>query len=135
MRTIGKFCAALATIGIVLAAPLAQASADVSFDLGDVSVDVNFGPPPARAEPVPPPRHGYAWAPGYWRLEGHHHEWVGGHWIKAHQGQAWQPDHWTQVGRHWHYEPGHWSRAGREHHEQDRHEADRGHDEHHNRWH
>jgi YXWGXW repeat-containing protein len=48
-----------------LAAPgAAQARTDVS---------ISIGPPAPIYEPVPPPRVGYIWAPGYWDWNGHRH--------------------------------------------------------------
>jgi hypothetical protein len=45
-----------------------------------VSVNINIGaPPPPRAEPLPPPRHGYVWIPGFWDWDGHRHFWREGH--------------------------------------------------------
>jgi WXXGXW repeat (2 copies) len=29
--------------------------------------------PPPRNEVMPPPRHGYVWAPGHWEWRGHHY--------------------------------------------------------------
>ena len=96
-------------VGLMLSLAPAHA-ADIAVNLGKLSIDIDFGPPPQRYEPVPPPRHGHVWAPGYWQAVGHHHEWVPGHWIEARHGHAWVADRWTSVGRHWRYEPGHWER-------------------------
>lgn len=63
--------AACATVG--LGATPAQA-ADIAVNLGRVSIDLALGSQPQRYEPVPPPRHGHVWMPGYWRATGRHHE-------------------------------------------------------------
>ena len=41
---------------------------------------VYVAPPPPRYEPIPNPRPGYVWAPGYWQPYGSRHNWVAGHW-------------------------------------------------------
>ena len=102
---------ACAALGLMLGAPASQAG-DIAVNLGNFSIDIDFGPPPPRYEAVPPPRHGHVWAPGYWQAVGHHHEWVPGHWIEARPDHAWIADRWTPVDHRWRYEPGHW-----EHHE------------------
>jgi hypothetical protein len=105
-KTILIACAAL---GLALGAPATQA-ADLAVNLGNLSIDIDFGPPPQRYEPVPPPRHGHVWAPGFWQAVGHHHEWVPGHWIEARRDHAWVADRWVPVGHRWRYDPGHWER-------------------------
>lgn len=102
---------ACAVLAVAAGIPAAQA-ADIAINLGGVSIDLDFGPPPPRYEPLPPPRFGYVWAPGFWRSEGRHHEWVAGRWIEARRDHSWVADRWTPVGHRWHYEPGHWERHG-----------------------
>jgi len=67
-------------------------------------------PPPIRVEPMPPPRVGYVWAPGFWEWRGHEHVWVAGRWVGERRGYHWIPDRWEQRGPHWHHERGHWER-------------------------
>jgi len=71
-------------------------------------VDIQVAPPPDRVEHVPPPRHGYVWAPGYWRWDHGHHVWVKGHYVHERQGHQWVNHHWVQRGDRWHFEEGHW---------------------------
>jgi len=99
--------AACATVGIGLGATPAQA-ADISVNLGRVSIDLAFGSPPQRYEPVPPPRHGHVWMPGYWRATGRHHEWVAGNWIRAQHDHAWSAAHRVTLGQGWHHAGSAW---------------------------
>jgi hypothetical protein len=71
-------------------------------------VYVTIGPPPPIVEVVPPPRHGYVWAPGYWRWNGHKHVWAKGQWKRQYHGREWIPDQWVQRGDRWYLERGHW---------------------------
>jgi hypothetical protein len=71
-------------------------------------VYVTIGPPPPIVEVVPPPRHGYVWAPGYWGWNGHKHVWAKGQWKRQYHGRAWVPDQWVQRGDRWYLERGHW---------------------------
>jgi len=102
---------ALALAGAGFAAtPAAQAAPQVSVGVG---VGIGVAPPPPRFERAPPPRRGYAWAPGYWswspRL--HRHVWVGGRWMRVHPGYHYMPARWQQGPRgHWHFSAGYWAR-------------------------
>lgn len=71
-KTTSRLTFALLTTLCALGATVATAPAAQAQVVG---VDVRIGtPPPApRYEVVPPPRHGYAWAPGYWAWNGHRH--------------------------------------------------------------
>ena len=72
-------------------------------------VEVQVRPPPARVVVVPTPRHGYVWAPGYWRWNGRAHVWVDGRWLRERHGYHWVPAHWEENRRgYWHFEDGHW---------------------------
>ncbi len=77
--------------------------------LADVYIDV--APPPPRYEVVPPPRHGYVWAPGHWVWRHRHHVWVRGRWIRARHGYYWHPDRWEEHGGRWVYRSGGWYRS------------------------
>ena len=71
-------------------------------------IDVQVAPPPDRVEHVPPPRHGYVWAPGYWRWDHGHHVWVRGHYIHERAGRHWVGHRWVHRGDRWRFEEGHW---------------------------
>ncbi len=77
-----------------------------------VGVNIGVAPPPARFERVPPPRRGYAWAPGYWRWNAHmhHHVWVGGYWTQVRPGYRYRPARWVHQGRNWRFHQGYWAR-------------------------
>lgn len=95
-----------------LALPLAAAAVcavnalPAHAGLIDIEIEPPHRPPPH--ERVPPPRHGFVWAPGYWRWEGHRHVWEPGHWERERHGHHWVPARWVQVGRHYRFEEGHW---------------------------
>jgi hypothetical protein len=71
-------------------------------------VDIGVAPPPDRVEHVPPPRHGYVWAPGYWRWDHGHHVWVHGRYMRERPGHHWVNHRWVHEGDRWHLEAGHW---------------------------
>jgi hypothetical protein len=75
-----------------------------------IGIDIDVAPPAPRVEVVPAPRHGFVWAPGYWRWNGHAHAWHNGYWIKERPGYHWVPDAWVGNGPHYHYARGHWER-------------------------
>jgi len=92
-----------ALAAVALAAPGgAQARTDFS---------ITVGPPAPIYEPVPPPRPGWVWAPGYWDWNGHRHVWHRGYWQHERYGYRWEPHHWAQHGDHWTLEHGRWSRG------------------------
>lgn len=74
------YAAALLAVSSAAFAPM-PASAQV-----DVNLVIGTAPPPLRYESLPPPRHGYVWAPGYWNWNGHRHVWVSGHWLVERPG-------------------------------------------------
>ena len=78
-------------------------------------VIVEIAPPPAQVELVPVQRHGYAWAPGYWRWERGQHVWVKGHSMRARTGYEWSPDRWNQVDNRHEFQPGRWTRSSEGH--------------------
>jgi hypothetical protein len=61
-----------------------------------VNVDIIIAPPAPHVEVVPPPRHGYIWAPGYWQLNGRHHVWIRGRWEKRHGRYYFVPGRWDR---------------------------------------
>ena len=58
-------------------------------------------------QPMPSPREGYRWMPGYWQSAGDHQVWIEGHWI---------PDANAYVHRDREHEEHHWWRR---HHRDD----------------
>jgi WXXGXW repeat (2 copies) len=83
-----------------------------SVAASNVDIQLNFGPPPARYEAVPAPRHGYVWEPGHWQWNGHRHVWVAGHWIRERPGYAYYAPRWVERNGRWHYQTSRWDRDG-----------------------
>jgi hypothetical protein len=112
-----------ATLGGIATAP-AHAQVGVSISIG--------APPAPRYEPVPPPRAGYLWAPGFWDWDGHRHVWRSGHWERSRPGYAYHAPAWHQGPHGWELNRGGWDhdgpRPGRPHDDHDRdHDRGRGH--------
>lgn len=78
--------------------------------IAEVSVSVNIGtaPPPLRYEPMPSPRSGYVWAPGYWNWNGHTHVWSDGHWERERSGYVYKSPEWHQHNGQWQLNKGGW---------------------------
>jgi len=75
----------------------------------NVDLYVNLGPPPAAYyEPVPAPRVGYTWVPGYWDARGYRHAWVTGHWVRARPGYVYYAPRWYERDGRWHVAQGGW---------------------------
>ena len=73
-------------------------------------VTLNVGPPAPVYEVVPPPRHGYVWAPGYWDYQHHKHYWRKGHWEHERHGHHWVDGRWAENNGRWELKRGHWER-------------------------
>jgi len=73
-------------------------------------VEVEIAPPDLRVEPVPEPRRGYVWVPGYWEWRNRHHVWISGRWLRERKGYHWVPDGWVEHNGRWHREYGRWER-------------------------
>lgn len=101
------YAAALLAVSSAAFAPM-PASAQV-----DVNLVIGTAPPPLRYESLPPPRHGYVWAPGFWNWNGHRHVWVGGHWLRERPGYYYTQPQWIQSNGHWVRHEGRWDRRGR----------------------
>jgi len=96
---------------LIVSALAAAALAAPGAAQARVDLSVNVGPPAPIYEPVPPPRSGWAWAPGYWDWNGHRHVWHKGYWQHGRVGYRWEPHHWAHRGDHWELERGRWSRG------------------------
>jgi hypothetical protein len=94
----------------ILVAALALGAIGVPIVSEAKTIIVEVAPPPARVEVVPAPRHGYVWAPGYWRWTGHKYVWVGGSWVHERHGWHYAPHTWVEHDGRWHYEEGGWRR-------------------------
>ncbi len=78
----------------------------------DFRVVINSAPPAARFEHVPPPRHGYVWAPGHWEWRHGRYHWSQGVWIRERSGYSYAPPAWVQHDGHWVMQPSRWDRRG-----------------------
>jgi WXXGXW repeat (2 copies) len=79
-----------------------------SMAASNVDIQLNFGPPAPRYEPVPAPRSGYIWSPGHWAWDGYRHVWVAGHWEGVRPGYAYYAPSWVERRGRWYYQPSHW---------------------------
>lgn len=100
---------ALSLIAPVVALPTA-AQAEI-----DVDLVVRLPPPALRYEPVPPPRVGFVWTPGYWAWRNNAHVWVGGTWVASRPGYVYRQPTWVQRDGQWHYARGGWARHDKDH--------------------
>ena len=94
---------AVATMGGMVLPAAARTHVDLHVNLG--------APPPAYYEPIPAPRVGYTWVPGYWDWRAHRHVWVGGHWVRARPGYVHYAPHWYERNGRWHIAHGGWRRG------------------------
>lgn len=94
--------AAALTAATMLALPVsAQAAVGVNISVG-------VAPPPMRYEPVPGPRAGHVWAPGYWAWNGGRHVWQRGHWERARAGYRYDAPRWVRGGDGWRFQQARW---------------------------
>jgi hypothetical protein len=94
----------------ILVAALALGAIAVPIVSEAKTIIVEVAPPPARVEVVPGPRHGYVWAPGYWRWNGRKHVWVSGSWARERHCYHYNPYRWEERNGKWHFEEGGWRR-------------------------
>ncbi|HLG87666.1 MAG TPA: YXWGXW repeat-containing protein [Alphaproteobacteria bacterium] len=81
----------------------------------DLNVTIGVPPPPVIVEPVPAPRVGFLWAPGYWYWNGGRHVWYPGHWEAERPGELFVGAQWVATPGGWRFAPAHWEH--RHHHE------------------
>ena len=105
-----KFKSSLIALAIV--APLAALPLP---SMADVDLVVKIAPPAPRVEPVPAPRVGYVWAPGYWNWNGRTHVWVAGTWHQQRPGYVYAQPVWVQRDGQWHFSQGKWARQDADH--------------------
>ncbi|WP_036168555.1 YXWGXW repeat-containing protein [Massilia sp. 9096] len=98
---------------LLIAALIAGSFAGVAAPAG-AQIIVDRAPPPPRAEHMPPPRHGYVWAPGYWNWNHGRHVWVAGHWERERRGYSYRAPNWVQRDGHWVMERGGWGHGDRD---------------------
>jgi hypothetical protein len=107
MRTLARTFAVLTALGLGLGA---SAYAPDAAARTQISVGINVAPPAPRYEVVPPPRVGYAWAPGYWRWDPYarRHVWVVGRWMPARHGYVYRQPRWEHYRGGWRFHDGYW---------------------------
>ncbi len=131
MSTARYISSVAAVVAALFSAPSFADSADVRFRIGDLSIGVDIGPPPAPVvEYVPVAVPGHVWAPGYWAANGHRHVWKRGAWERVRPGYSHVAGHWQERGGRWYLEQPRWeshSRHGRHGYSQQTRHAD-GHD-------
>lgn len=74
----------------------------------DHSVALDVAPPPSRDEPVPEPRAGYVWVPGYWDWVNERYFWVAGRWFPERRGYHWLRHRWIFREGRWYLATGGW---------------------------
>ena len=80
--------------------------------MAQVGVNIIIGtpPPPPRYEPLPPPRGGYVWVPGYWEWDGGRRVWAEGHWEQVRRGYVYDRPEWREGDHGWELRRGGWHR-------------------------
>jgi len=91
--------AGLGCLGFVVSPAAAQVSAEIV---------IGNAPPPTYVEPVPAPRMGYVWAPGYWYWDGRQYLWYQGHWEIERPGYFYAPAEWVETPAGWRFVAAHW---------------------------
>ena len=76
-------------------------------------------PPIQREEPVPPPRAGYVWIPGYWNWQSGTHVWVSGRWERQRTGYVYIEPVWREGPQGWELHRGGWHSGGKVRHRHD----------------
>ena len=95
---------------LVAASILAATTSGVPALTQAREVYVAIAPPATIVETVPAERRGHAWAPGYWRWNGHKHVWARGNYVRAQPGRHWVAHNWEQRGDRWYFHNGRWER-------------------------
>jgi hypothetical protein len=98
---------------LLVAAMFASAVGTVAAPAA-AAVYVQVAPPPLRTEPVPGPRRGHVWVPGYWEWRHHRHVWVPGHYVVSRPGYRYVGPTWVDRGGRWYFERGGWRRGDRD---------------------
>ena len=107
MRSLYTALAAAAIFTPALVAPAAFTPAAAQANL-NIGLTIGTPPPAPIYEPIPAPRVGFVWAPGFWAWEGGRHVWHAGNWMPERRGYHWVPDRWAQAHGGWQREAGHW---------------------------
>ena len=98
----------------LLAVMLGASLGSVAVPAAAVDIFVQIAPPAPRYEPVPPPRYGYVWVPGYWDWRSNRHVWVSGTWVIERPGYYYERSRWVERDGHWYLQRGDWRRGDRD---------------------
>ncbi len=102
-------------ITLSLLAPMAAMLPQTAAAEVDVNLVLRVPPPAPRYEPMPPPRPGFVWTPGYWAWRGNTHVWVGGTWTAERPGYVYLQPRWVERNGQWHFTHGTWARHDKDH--------------------
>ena len=80
--------------------------------VAEITVYMNTAPPAVRVEPVPEPRTGYVWTPGYWKSESTQYVWSPGAYVEARPGYTYVQPRWVEMQGRYGFEPPRWDRDG-----------------------
>jgi hypothetical protein len=94
----------------IAAASISALASAPAFARTEVYLD--FAPPAAPYEEVPPPRVGFIWAPGYYEHDHGRYHWKAGHWEHERHGYTYHGGAWDHRENHWYYSEPRWERSG-----------------------
>ena len=89
----------------------ARAEPNISWG---ITITGGTPPPVMRDEPIPPPRAGYAWIPGYWNWQSGSHVWVSGRWERQRTGYVYAEPVWREGPKGWELHRGGWRPGGQD---------------------
>jgi len=113
-----KICASIAVYFIFCAlfhGSYALANPNISWG---ITITSGTPPPVMREEPMPPPRAGYVWIPGYWNWQSGAHVWVAGRWERQRTGYVYVEPVWREGPKGWELHRGGWHSGGKGRHRQ-----------------
>ncbi len=92
-----------------------HALAETNISWG-ITITGGTPPPDMRNEPIPPPRAGYVWIPGYWNWQSGAHVWVSGLWERQRTGYVYAEPVWREGPKGWELHRGGWRPGGKDRH-------------------
>jgi hypothetical protein len=69
-----------------------------AYSYNGPSVYIQSAPPAPIYEPLPAPRAGFVWSPGYHDWRDGRYVWLSGQWMPARAGYAWRAPEWQRRG-------------------------------------
>lgn len=98
-----------------LAAMIGASLGSIAMPAQAADIYVQIAPPAPRYEPVPAPRVGHIWVPGYWDWRSDRHVWVSGTYVIERPGYYYERSRWVERDGRWHLQRGDWRRGDRDH--------------------